>query len=148
MEFKIEIEGDNEGFVAFECPYCKSEFKLNAGEYKEASEQEKIFCPYCGLEKEKESFYTQEVIDHATNIARNYMIEEINKAFGKMSKEINKSKVIKMKFKPLKEVNVNNIKTIDTVEEQFECKSCYKHVKVLYCTGKSKIFCSYCGGDI
>ena len=148
MEFKVEIEGDSEGYIAFECPYCKSEFKLNAGEYKDCSEQEKIFCPYCGLEIEKESFYTPEVIEQATNMAKNYMLEEINKAFGKMSKEINKSKVVKMEFKPLKKVNVSNIKTEDTVEEQFQCKNCKKHVKVLYCSGKSKVFCSYCGEDI
>ncbi len=123
MKFKVEIEGDSEGYIVFECPYCKSEFKLNAGEYKDCSEQEKIFCPYCGLEKKKESFLYSEVIEQATNMAKkNYMLEEINKAFGKMSKEINKSKVVKMEFKPLKKVNVSNIKTEDTVEEQFQCK--------------------------
>lgn len=147
MKFKIEIEGDSEGFVSFECPYCKSEFKLNAEEYKE-DEKENIFCPYCGLEKEKNEFYTPEVIEQATNIAKNYMYAEINKAFGKMSKNFNKNSIIKMKYKPLKKVNIENIRTEDTVEEQFECKKCKKHIKVLYCAGKSKVFCSYCGEDI
>lgn len=147
MEFEIEIEGDSEGFVSFECPYCKSEFKLNAEEYKD-DEKERIFCPYCGLEKEKNEFYTSDVIEQATNIAKNYMYEEINKAFGKMSKNFNKNNIIKMEFKPLKKVNVDNIRTEDTVEEQFKCNKCNKHIKVLYCVGKSKVFCSYCGDDI
>lgn len=147
MKFKIEIEGDSEGFVSFECPYCKSEFKLNAEEYKE-DENENIFCPYCGLEREKNEFYTSEVIDQATNIAKNYMYEEINKTFGKISKNINRSNIIKIKYKPLKRVWVDDIRTEDTVEEQFKCNNCKKHIKVLYCAGKSKVFCSYCGEDI
>ena len=30
--FTISIQGDSEGYVTFECPYCNSEFKLQAGE--------------------------------------------------------------------------------------------------------------------
>jgi hypothetical protein len=30
--FTITIQGDSEGYVTFECPYCDSEFKLQAGE--------------------------------------------------------------------------------------------------------------------
>lgn len=147
MEIKIKIEGDSDGYMMFECPYCKSEFKLNIEEYDE-SDISNMYCPYCGLEKGKDNFYTQEVIEQANNIANNYLIEELNKAFGKMSKEINKSKILKMKYKPIKKLNVKNIKTIDTVEEIFECKKCKRHLKVLYCEGMSKIFCSYCGEDI
>lgn len=147
MEFKIEIEGDSEGFVSFECPYCESEFKLNAQEYKEDA-NDKIYCPYCGLAKEKNEFYTKEVIEQANKIAMNHMYDEINKVFGKMSKNTNKNDFIKMKFKPLKKVNVEGIRTEDSVEEPFKCVNCGKSVKVLFCDGKSKIFCSYCGEDI
>lgn len=100
------------------------------------------------MEREKNEFYTSKVIDQATNIAKNYMYEEINKASGKMSKNINRSNIIKIKYKPLKRVWVDDIRTEDTVEEQFKCNNCKKHIKVLYCAGKSKVFCSYCGKDI
>ena len=147
MNFEIKIKGDSDGYVAFECPYCKSEFKLNAKEYND-NENEGIYCPYCGLEKEKSEFYTSEVIEQARNIAINYMNEELNKTFGKMSKNFNRNGLIKMEYKPLKKINIKDIKAEDTEEEQFQCGNCNNHVKVLYCAGKSKIFCSYCGEDI
>ena len=32
ISFKIKIPEDIEGFVTFECPFCESEFKLNASD--------------------------------------------------------------------------------------------------------------------
>lgn len=147
MKFEVEIGGDSDGFISFECPYCKSKFKLNVNEYTD-DENENIFCPYCGLEKVKSEFYASEVIEQATSIAQNYMFEKINKTFGKMSKNLNRNSILKMKFEPLKKVDIKKIRTDDTVEEQFECGICKKHVKVLYCIGKSNVFCSYCGENI
>ena len=50
--FTITIQGDREGYVTFECPYCDSEFKLQAGEFQNDDEPfEELFCPYCGLAK-------------------------------------------------------------------------------------------------
>lgn len=56
--FTITIQGDSEGYVTFECPYCDSEFKLQAGEYQNDDEPfEELFCPYCGLAKEKNEIH-------------------------------------------------------------------------------------------
>ena len=35
MELTVKIQGDSEGYVTFECPFCDSEFKLQAGEYQD-----------------------------------------------------------------------------------------------------------------
>lgn len=149
MNLEFKIEGDSEGYVQFECPYCESEFRIMAGEIQNDDEHfHEIFCPYCGLTDEVENFYSREAIEHANELAMNYMYDELNKAFGGMAKKINKSKFIKMKWKPLKKINVQEITTEESVEEEFVCDSCNKHLKVLYCVGKSKIFCSYCGVDL
>lgn len=150
VSFSFTIQGDDEGYVTFSCPYCHSDFKLQAGEFQNENEPfVELFCPYCGLAKDKNSFYSDEVIEQAQALATNYMIEELNKSFGKMQRSINHSKgIIKMKFKPLKKVGVNELKERDTQEVAFECNSCDHHVKVLYCAGESKIFCPYCGVDI
>ena len=82
-------------------------------------------------------------------LATNYAIEELNKAFGKMAKSINRKKgIIKMTYKPLKKVNVRELKEKDTQEVEFQCTICNHHTKVLYCAGASKIFCPYCGVDL
>lgn len=150
MEFSFTIQGDSEGYVTFECPFCGSEFKLQAGEYQSDDEPfEDLFCPYCGLTKEKNAFLSPEVIEKARALAYNYAMEELNKAFGKMAKSINRSKgLIKMTYKPLKKVATKELKDKDTAETEFECSCCNRRMKVLYCAGASKVFCPYCGVDI
>ncbi|MBB6629985.1 hypothetical protein [Clostridium algidicarnis] len=50
VNFDITIEGDSERYVAFECPFCESEFKLNASEFQDQDNViAELFCPYCGL---------------------------------------------------------------------------------------------------
>lgn len=108
-----------------------------------------MFCPYCGLSKEKTGFYSEDVLEKARELATNYAIEELNKAFGKMARSVNRKKgIIKMTYKPLKKVNVRELKENDTQEVEFQCGNCNHHTKILYCAGASKIFCPYCGVDI
>ena len=150
MEMTVIIQGDSEGYVTFECPFCGSEFKLQAGEYQdEEFPFEELFCPYCGLTRNKNDFLSREVIEQAQAMAYNYAIEELNKALGKMAKSINRSNdIIKMKYRPLKKVTTKELRDKDTAEVAFSCICCNRHVKALYCAGSSKIFCPYCGVDI
>ena len=146
----ITVQGDSEGYVTFECPYCASKFKLQAGEYQNDEKPfEELFCPYCGLAKEKNEFLSSDVIEQAKTMAYNRMVEEVNRSFRKMQKSFNRSKgLIKMDFKPLKKVEAKELKDKDTTETKFTCTCCSRSVKVLYCAGKTKIFCPYCGVDI
>lgn len=149
INFKIKIQGDIEGFVTFECPFCESEFKLNASECQDDENTYiEFFCPYCGLIHDRTYFYNKEIIEYVNAIATNHMIEQINKTFGKMKKSINRTKGMKMEYKPLKKVYIKDLNEKETVEEVFECPMCGNHEKVLYCAGVSKVFCAYCGVDI
>ena len=97
----------------------------------------------------KDSFLSHDIIEQMESLAYNYMVEELNKTFGKIAKSLNKrNSIIKMDFKPLKKVTLRELAEKDTAEVEFECKQCNHHVKVLYCAGASKIFCPYCGVDI
>jgi len=149
MEFSFEIPCDLEGYVTFECPFCEAEFKLLAGEVQADGQLcNELFCPYCGLTRNADHFYSREVIEHIEALVQNYAFEQINKTMGKMAKSVNKSKVMKMDFKPLKMGNVKELKERDTAEEIFQCKACERREKVIYCVGVSKVFCAYCGVDI
>lgn len=149
VNFEIKIPGDIEGFVTFECPFCESEFKLNASECQDDKNPYKeFFCPYCGLVHEISHFYSKEIIEYIQAIATNYMFEQINKTFAGMKSSINRTKGMKIEFKPLKKVHLKDLKEKETVEEIFECPMCGNHEKVLYCAGASKVFCAYCGVDI
>lgn len=148
--FTVKIQGDSEGYVSFECPYCGSEFKLQADEFQNEEDPfDELFCPYCGLAKSISSFYTKEVIEQAEAVAYNHMVEELNRAFGKMARSLNQQRsLIKITYKPLKKVTTKELKGKDTTETEFECACCNRHIKALYCAGIAKIFCPYCGVDI
>jgi hypothetical protein len=148
--FTITIQGDSEGYVTFECPYCDSEFKLQAGEYQnDDAHVEELFCPYCGLTKGKNEFLSSDVIEQAQAMDYNYMVEKLNKKFKKMQRSVNNSKgLIKMDFKPLKKIAIKELKEKDTMETEFICSCCGCKVKVFYCAGAAKVFCPYCGVDI
>ncbi|MDM0742961.1 hypothetical protein QTH94_11440 [Clostridium perfringens] len=149
LNFEIKIDGDSEGYVTFECPFCESEFKLNASEFQNDDNIfTELFCPYCGLTDGINNFYSKEVIEQAKAIAYNYMMEQINQRFSDFKRSVRGSKHIKVDFKELKKVNLKELKDKDTVEEIFSCPMCENHVRVLYCAGISKIFCPYCGVDI
>lgn len=150
MNISFTVQGDSEGFVTFECPFCGSEFKLQAGEYQNKNEPlEDLFCPYCGLTREKKAFLSKDVIAQIQALAKNYMIDELNKEFKKMSESLNTShSIIKMEYKPLEKVGTKELRDKDTTETEFKCNHCSHRVKVLYCAGASKIFCPYCGVDI
>lgn len=149
-ELSFTIQGDSEGYITFECPFCGSEFKLQAGEYQSDDDPfEDLFCPYCGLTRGKDSFLSSEVVEKIQELAYNYAVEKLNKALKKMSRSVNRSKgLIKMTYKPLKKVETKELKDKDTVETTFKCACCERSVKVLYCAGASKVFCPYCGVDI
>ena len=149
VKFEISIEGDSEGYVTFECPFCESEFKLNADEFQDEDNVfSELFCPYCGLIDKVNTFYSKEVIEQAEAIAYNYMMEEVNKIFNDFKRSVKRNKFIKVDFKELKKVNLKELKDKDTTEEIFSCPMCENHIRVLYSAGVSKVFCAYCGVDI
>jgi hypothetical protein len=47
-----------------------------------------LFCPYCGLVKEKNEFLSSDVIEQAQAMVYNHMMEELNKSFKKMQRSL------------------------------------------------------------
>ena len=70
VELKFEVEADDDGYVSYECPFCKSTFSLKASEVQgDDPIYNEMYCPYCGLNDKPSNFYTKEVIEQAQNIA-------------------------------------------------------------------------------
>ena len=151
LNIKLSIPCDSDGYVAFECPFCETEFKLLGSDFQKAEyTYDDLFCPYCGLTSKRDRFFTKDQVEHVEGLCENYIIEQVNNMFGKTAKSVNKSKYQKAKFTPNKPVEVNELREHDTAEEIeiFRCKHCEGHEKVFYSAGKSKVFCAYCGVDI
>ena len=61
VTFKIDVSTDDDGFLTIQCPFCSDRFKLTAQDF-EREDIIDLFCPYCGLKDEPDSFITEEVI--------------------------------------------------------------------------------------
>ena len=150
-DFNIEIkfDGDSEGYITNECPFCESQFKLKIDEMQHDDYNvDELFCPYCGLKDERNHFFTKEQVKHIEKIAENQAVEMINREFSKMTKSFNNNGVIKMDFKPLQKENVPALAETDGQEQEFICGNCQRHSRILYNAGASKAFCAYCGVDL
>lgn len=103
ISISFTIQGDSDGYVTFECPFCGSEFNLKADEYQDKEHPfENLFCPYCGLTREKSAFLSYDVREQAQALAQNYMIEELNKPLNNMQESLNRGGLIKTIYKPIK----------------------------------------------
>ena len=149
MDIEFNIPCDSEGYVAFECPFCEVEFKLLGTDFQKDEQQlENLFCPYCGLSDSRSNFFTKDQVAHMQILCQNYAIQQINNAFGKMAKSMKSNKHVKVNFTADKLLDVDELKTHETVETVYQCKLCEGNEKILHSADVSKIFCSFCGVDI
>ena len=143
--FELSIPADDEGYIAFECPYCGIRFKLEVEEFK-ASSIIDLYCPVCGLVNQINSFYTREVIVKAEEIAMNYAIDMINKMLKDLERGTRNNKFIKFKSNRIKkEYGKELYENVDELEIT-ELNCCSKTVKVRLLDRYIGIYCPYCGG--
>lgn len=143
MEIPFSIPTDSEGYYSLECPVCKDTFKLSANDY-DMEETLELFCPYCGLVHDKNSFLPQKVIDHAMDLAHNHLNDLINGSFKKSKRSVRNSSV-KMTFNPLKKEEPRTIRENDNELEELHLICCDKHIKVNSTFDFDTIYCPYCG---
>lgn len=143
MEIPMEIRLDNDGLLRKECPICEQQFKVFL-EDDNAPEKEKYYCPICGIPSSPDSFFTKEQIEHAADLATNYMLEQLNNTFSGFSKRFSKSKSIRVNYKPIKKSDPRLIvETSDFEEVVLDC--CKEHIFVFAPTTYKVIYCPKCG---
>ena len=142
MNFEINIPSDNDGFVLLQCPKCLEFFKLHPSDI-ESEETLHIFCPFCGLISE--NYITNDVIELAQIITKNYMLKYIHKEFKQLEKksknglvQIKAGKPPKLEYEP---------KILSKIDELIIVKTncCKKNLKINYLTKMCGYYCPYCG---
>jgi hypothetical protein len=76
--FSLSLPLDEDGFPRRECPSCERELKWlvsDEGETEVAAPPGGYFCPYCGIQADPGSWWTQEQLAHAQTIISTEMIE-------------------------------------------------------------------------
>ncbi|MEM7716241.1 MAG: TFIIB-type zinc ribbon-containing protein [Cyanobacteria bacterium P01_A01_bin.68] len=142
--FKISIPSDNDGFITFQCPFCRDRFKLTVTDF-EREDIIEIFCPYCGLRHENSNFLTDEVIEQANIIAENYAKSIINKWTKDLERSFRNNKHIKFKAnKPLK-MDAEKILFEKEELETYNLKCCQVTVKTRPIHQVIGVYCPCCG---
>lgn len=142
---EISIPADEEGYISFECPYCKNRFKLEVNEFKDSSVTE-LYCPYCGLRDDINNFYNSDVIEKVEEIATNYAIDLINNMFKDFERSTRGNKNIRVKTKNIKKVSEKNLyENVDEYEIVPLNNCCNKAIKVPLLEKLIGVYCPYCG---
>ncbi len=135
--FKISIPSDDDGFISLQCSFCSDRFKLTAEEF-EADELTHIFCPYCGLQNERNGFLTDEVREQIHIVGVNYAKSMFNDWLKKNKYISSKSGTL---FKKEEEKVLFETQDLEIVD--LSC--CKSMVKVNALAKEIGIYCPLCG---
>lgn len=139
---QISIPSDNEGYVLLQCEHCGEFFKCTPDDVQ-SDEILSIYCPACGLISE--NYFTDDVIELANAMVRNYATDLIYKEMKKLERSLSSKNVAfkaGKKPKPTYEDPIHS--SIDALEEtHFPC--CNRSAKIQPILKMSAGFCPFCG---
>jgi ribosomal protein S27E len=150
VKIPMNLPLDTDGFLRRECPYCKREFKIFPSEKEEEGEDKNVivelFCPYCGQSAGKNSWWTQEQLRCAKEIALKKVLEPELEEFGKSLESMGKGSFVKIKMERL------SFKTPKIHEEADDMKlldlhCCNERIKFEE-NWKGDVHCIICGKSI
>lgn len=142
IKFEISIPSDDDGYILLKCEHCGTFFKATAGDLKDDGILN-VYCPSCGLISD--NFLTDDVIDLANSIVKNYAEDMIYDMFKDLERH-SKHSIVQFKAgsRPKHEAE-NPIRSgIEAMEiVTFPCCKLTAKVKpLLKMTG---CYCPFCG---
>lgn len=141
IKFEIAVPTD-QGFFGNQCvnSNCGKYFKVFVDDIKE-----ELYCPYCGNKASKIDLRTKEqdkfIHDSAIEKAKEIVYAEIDKTFGKLSRQTRRNSFITIKHKPLKYKAKKIHRKIkeEKVDTELTCPECNIKFQVYgifgYCPG-------------
>lgn len=144
VSFSINIPADSEGYFSLCCPYCTNKFKISTSEFQE-TDIVNIYCPTCGLVKEFNSFYTDEVTDKALSIAKNHAEDMIYQMFKGLERKSRSNKFIKIKAGKKANAYEPELYEPDNHLVIVKKECCDSHVKITELDKWLIPYCIYCG---
>ena len=142
VTFQISIPSDNDGYCLMQCPTCGEYFKVTPSDYEDEGVLE-ICCPACSLVAD--NYFTEDVLELAMNIAKNYATDLIYNDFKKMESKFKGGIVsIKTGKKPKSEPETPIYAGIEVLAiTKFPC--CKRSAKVKPLLQITGCYCPFCG---
>lgn len=140
MSFSFNLPCDNEGYVEYDCPFCKTVFRLNQGLFQGERGNDELFCPYCNLKSSVQNFYTTECVEYMAKmrvyLQKVYLDNEL-KTIAKKSKGL-------LKYTNKKRPSEPDIFGLHPeIDTKHYCPKCNNSFKIRI--GANIIYCPYCG---
>ena len=151
MDFSIpvDIKSDEKGYFDRECPNeeCQYTFKILLKDWEEKVSDEEVHCPLCGFVAPADSWWTrsqlEEIEEIASNWAVNFIQNELDKTFKRLSYHSRNNQFFKVTYTPGRRVSFlnNPIGQREEWETEICCEKCGTHYSVI----GSAFFCPCCG---
>lgn len=140
--FEISIPSDEDGYILLQCEHCGEYFKITAEDCNSDGIL-RLVCPACGLESE--NYFTQDVVDLALTITKNYAMDEIFNVFKDLEKSASNGLVKfeagkKPKHEPENYIH-SGIEALEVVS--FPC--CHHTAKIKPLLKFTGCYCPCCG---
>ena len=139
---EISIPSDSDGLELFQCPLCRSYFKLVANDVN-ADDVIEITCPSCGLKSE--NYLTSDVIEVAKTKAINYLLYKYHDEAKKLERSFN-GRIVSFSAgaKPKHELEGKLYCGKEALDiEKYPC--CKREAKIDPLLKFCGSFCPYCG---
>ena len=137
---KATLQSDEYGLVTLQCNRCKSRFKMVCAYINDELHSD-ICCPVCGISESLSSFYPEELIAEAKDIA----LAECGRIIDDMFKGLN-SKNFMVKSKPQHRVDTKiTLKNRDYDMRVVKVGCCKKEVGLMATDITAGFYCPYCG---
>lgn len=67
----VKVPSDKDGYFDRECPSseCMFQFKIHEDDWRDKVRDEEVFCPFCGHTADSDSWWTQQQLKHAKEVA-------------------------------------------------------------------------------
>lgn len=146
----IEIPSDDDGYLDRECPSpdCQFIFKINDDDWKDKVNDEMVFCPFCGHIADSNSWWTQDQIQQAKDVALDGVKDRLNRAMVRDAEKFNRRQPrgglvnMKMEVRNRSRPPIRKIYS-ETMQLKIECPQC----SCRYAVVGGAYFCPACGNN-
>lgn len=140
LDFSFTLPSDLDGYIEYECSFCKEVFRLNKNYFQGDKENNELFCPHCNIKSNVQNFYTTECVEYISQMK--VYLSEIY--LDKQLKDIVKKSKGLVKYKSKKSpVEPKLFGLHPGIEVKHYCSKCNESFKTEI--GSNIVYCPYCG---
>jgi uncharacterized protein YbaR (Trm112 family) len=122
MEFSVQINSDEEGYLGRECPTCERYFKIKPR--MGIPDLKQCYCPYCRHHGSQDEYWTRNQIEYAQSVALNKISGDLLKEMKKMDRKPKKNELVSIGITVKGRLTPITYYSETDLEEKLTCSNC------------------------